>query len=152
MNPFDEVLSERSKLDEDYRAQRLDIERRREEIAIELLKAGYTVASINNMAGTTNPNWVYTACQTRGLPTPGQIRAEAKSRQTGNFLDIAEIDGGFEVTASNGAESATFMWSVEAGAYLVTKHNTQRGSKLADGVKKFGKGILPFPYIKTKKD
>ena len=146
MTSFDELQRELDKLEEDYRLARADINHKREEIAIEMLHKGYTVKRINSLAGTTNPNWVYTACEKRGLPTPGQIRASAQAAQEEGSLTVTEVKGGYSVTSNDGEEYATFTWLVEAGAYSVSRHKVKPGGRLAEVVRAYGKGLLPFPY------
>ena len=145
-NPFADNLRAFEDLEETTRERRALLHAEREEIAIELLRDGHTVRAINEWLGTSNPNWIYTACASRGLGTPGQVRASGLKDASRPSLVYGRSPGGYRVTVTRTDESAVFTWDVEAGAYVPSEVNVSRGSELYHVVRKFGRGLLPFPY------
>ena len=145
-NPFQEWRNALDAFETDVRERRAEMHEARDDIAVELLKEGHAVKKILEWYGTKNPNWIFTACANRGLGTPAQIRREALDNPNRETLVRKRVPGGYLVTDTGTEEEATFIWEPEAGAYTPKDTNVNRGSELHDVVKRFGAGLLPFPY------
>lgn len=145
-NPFKDYLSDLAAFEAKVRRDRAVLHARKEDIAIDLLKQGHTVRTINGWLGTKNPNWIYEACTQRGLGTPGQVRERALADSSLHPLQTSPVPGGYLVTSPRTDEQATFIWEPEANAYAPKDSRVVRGSALYDVVRRFGQGLLPFPY------
>lgn len=146
-NPFKEYQADFRAFERETRERRAELHRRRDDIAIDLLRTGMTVAEINKLIGTTSPTWIYDACKVRGLGTPGEVRAMSAPEQE---FTMTPTETGYRVVANTTRESAVFTWMSEAGGYTPSEVNAARGSNLHGIVKRFGRGLLPFPFTPPK--
>ena len=145
-NPFKAWREAMDNLERDTRLRRMELNRERDDLGISLLQDGHAIKDILAWCGTTSANWLYTACANRDLGTPAEVRNEALADPNRETLKKERIPGGYYVTCPSTEEEAPFIWEPEADAYTPKDTNVNRGSELHDVVKRFGAGLLPFPY------
>ena len=130
----------------DMQERRAEMHEARDNIAVELLKEGHPINKIIEWCGSKNVTWLYDACKRRGLGTPGRVRKEARENPDRETLVKKRVPGGYLVTDPYTGEEVTFIWEPEADAYAPKDASFTRGSELHGIVKRFGAGLLPFPY------